>query len=171
MIFAIESRHGLVRISAGWPSAASSMWDATTWKTLPGAKRALRGAVRVATVAFDETQGSAARTALDLLTDACVVAFDAAAHERHALALVLRGRVDARRRQLLAGITAVVDLARLVGAGATIDGTAWTPKMCAARIEREVDYVLYECLRDTEVGEGWLTEAGLRWFVENLQKK
>ncbi len=171
MIYAIESAQGLVRIAAGWPSVASSYFDASTWKTLPGAQRALRGAVRVATVAVDETQGSVARTALDLLTGACVVAFDADSHARHAATLALRGRVDARRRQLLAGLTAVVESARFVGAGATIDGTAWTPEMCAARIEREVDYVLYECLRDTEVGEGWLTEAGLRWFVENLQAK
>jgi hypothetical protein len=171
VIYAIESAQGLVRIAAGWPSVASSYFDASTWKTLPGAQRALRGAVRVATVAVDETQGSVARTALDLLTGACVVAFDADSHARHAATLALRGRVDARRRQLLAGLTAVVESARFVGAGATIDGTAWTPEMCAARIEREVDYVLYECLRDTEVGEGWLTEAGLRWFVENLQAK
>ena len=99
------------------------------------------------------------------------VVLDADAHARHSVAQAARGRVDARRRQLLAGLTTVVDTARLVGAGATIDGTAWTPEMCAARIEREIDCVLYECLRDPEVGEGWLTEAGLRWFVANLQAK
>lgn len=170
MIYAIESRRGLVRISAGWPSVASSLWDATTWKTLPGARRALCGAVRVATVAFDETQGVAARTALDLLTGACVVAFDGAAHERHALALVLRGRVDARRRQLLGGVASAVDIARLIGPGATIDGTVWTPEMAAVRIEREVQHVLAECARDVEVGAGWLTEAGLRWFVAEQAK-
>ena len=171
MIYAIESTNGLVRIAAGWPTLASSYWDATSWKTNPGAQRALRRAVSVSTAAVVATQGVAARTALDLLTGACVVALDDDAHARHNVAQAARGRVDVRRRQLLAGITAVVDTARLVGAGATIDGTVWTPKMAAARIEREIDYVLYECLRDPEVGEGWLTEAGLRWFVANLQAK
>ena len=167
----IESTQGLIRLAAGWPSVATSGWDASSWKTPAGAQRALHRALDAMTVAVEETQGIAARTALDLLTGACVVALDDDAHARHNVAQAARGRVDARRRQLLAGLTAVVDIARLVGAGATIDGTAWTPKMSAARIEREIDYVLYECLRDTEVGEGWLTEAGLRWFVENLQKK
>ena len=171
MIFAIESAQGLVRIAAGWPTLASSYWDATSWQTNPGAQRALRRAVSVSTAAVVATQGVAARTALDLLTGACVVVLDADAHARHSVAQAARGRVDARRRQLLAGLTTVVDTARLVGAGATIDGTVWTPKMAAARIEREIDYVLYECLRDPEVGEGWLTEAGLRWFVANLQAK
>jgi hypothetical protein len=171
MIYAIESTNGLVRIAAGWPTLASSYWDATSWKTNPGAQRALRRAVSVSTAAVVATQGVAARAALDLLNGACVVVLDADAHARHSVAQAARGRVDVRRRQLLAGITAVVDTARLVGAGATIDGTAWTPEMCAARIEREIDYVLYECLRDPEVGEGWLTEAGLRWFVANLQAK
>ena len=106
-----------------------------------------------------------------MLTGACVVVLDDDAHARHSVAQAAKGRVDARRRQLLTGITAVVDIARLVGAGATVDGTAWMPEMCAARIEREIDYVLHECLRDPEVGEGWLTEAGLRWFVANLQAK
>ncbi len=171
MIYAIESTQGLVRISAGWPSVASSYFDASSWKTQPGAQRALRGAVRVAARAVDETQGSVARTALDLLTGACVVVFDADSHARHAATLALRGRVDARRRTLIAGLAAVVDAALLVGPGATIDGTAWTPAMCAARIEREVLHVLDQCALDAEVGEGWLTEAGLRWFVENLQAK
>ena len=171
MIFAIESAHGLVRIAAGWPTLASSYWDATSWQTNPGAQRALRRAVSVSTAAVVATQGVAARAALDLLTGASVVVLDDDAKARHHVAQAARGRVDARRRQLLAGITAVVDAALLVGAGATIDGTVWTPKMAAARIEREIDYVLYECLRDPEVGEGWLTEAGLRWFVANLQAK
>lgn len=165
MIYAIESTQGLVRIAAGWPTLASSYWDASNWKTSPGAQRALRGAVRVATVACDQTQGVAARTALDLLTGACVVVLDDAAHARHNVAQAARGRVDARRRQLLGGLTAVVESARFVGAGATIDGTVWTPKMAAARIEREIDYVLYECLRDPEVGEGWVTEKTLRAWV------
>jgi hypothetical protein len=99
------------------------------------------------------------------------VVFDADSHARHAATLALRGRVDARRRTLIAGLAAVVDAALLVGPGATIDGTAWTPAMCAARIEREVLHVLDQCALDAEVGEGWLTEAGLRWFVENLQAK
>ena len=171
MIYAIESTNGLVRIAAGWPTLASSYWDATSWKTNPGAQRALRRAVSVSTAAVVATQGVAALAALDLLTGARVVVLDADAHARHHEAQAARGRVVARRRQLLAGLTTVVDTARLVGAGATIDGTAWTPKMAAARIEREIDYVLYECLRDPEVGEGWLTEAGLRWFVANLQAK
>lgn len=171
MMVCIESTQGLIRLAAGWPSVATSGWDATSWKTPAGAQRALHRAIDALTVAVTETQGTAARTALDLLTGACVVALDEDAHARHNVAQAVRGRVDARRRQLLAGLTAVVDTARLVGAGATIDGTAWTPKMAAARIEREIDYVLYECLRDPEVGDGWLTEAGLRWLVENLQAK
>jgi len=170
MIYAIESTQGLVRIAAGWPSVATSGWDATSWKTPAGAHRALRAAVRVTARAVDETQGSVARTALDLLTGARVVMFDAWAHERHAATLALRGRVDARRRQLLAGITAVVDIARLIGPGATIDGTMWTPEMAAVRIEREVQHVLAECARDVEVGTGWLTEAGLRWFAAEQAK-
>jgi hypothetical protein len=170
MIYAIESTQGLVRIAAGWPSVASSYWDATTWKTLAGAKRALRAAVRVTARAVDETQGHAARTAVDLLTDAYVVAFDALAHQRHALTLELRGRVDARRRTLIAGLASVVDAARFVGPGATIDGTVWTPEMAAVRIEREVQHVIAECARDVDVGAGWLTEAGLRWFVAEQAK-
>lgn len=171
MIYAVESTQGLVRISAGWPSVASSYWDASTWKTSPGAQRALRGAVRVAARAVDETQGSVARAALDLLTGACVVVFDADCHARHAATLALRGHVDARRRQLLAGLAAVVDAARFVGPGATIDGTPWTPEMAAERIERQVRYILDQCALDTEVGEGWLTEAGLRWFVADRRGK
>lgn len=167
----IESTQGLIRLAAGWPSVATSGWNATSWKTPAGAQRAFNRAIDSLTVAVEETQGIAAKQALDLLTGACVVALDDDAHARHNVAQASRGRVDARRRQLLAGLTAVVDTARLVGPGATIDGTVWTPKMAAARIEREIDYVLYECLRDTEVGEGWVGEAGLRWFVENLQAK
>lgn len=170
MIYAVESPQGLVRIAAGWPSVATSAWDASTWKTNPGAHRALRAAVRVTARAVEDTQGHAARTALDLLTGARVVAFDAQAHQRHALTLALRGRVDARRRQLLDSLTAVVAAARFVGGGATIDGTAWTPEMCAVRIEREVQQVLAECARDVDVGAGWLTEAGLRWFVAEQAK-
>ena len=165
MIYAIESLQGLVRIAAGWPSVATSGWDATSWKTSPGAQRALRAAVRVATVAVDQTQGHVARTALDLLTGARVVAFDDNAHARHAATLALRGRVDARRRTLIAGLAAVVDAALLVGPGATIDGTAWTPAMCDARIERELLHVIDQCDLDTEVGEGWCDEGTLRAWV------
>jgi len=171
VIYAIESTQGLVRIAAGWPSVASSYWDATTWKTLPGAQRALRGAVRVATVAVDETQGSVARTALELLTGARVVVLDDAAHARHAATLARRGRVDEFRRQLLDGLAYVVDAARFIGSGATIDGTAWTPEMAAERIEREVRYIVEFCRLDVDVGTGWLTEAGLRWFVADRQAK
>jgi hypothetical protein len=171
VIYAIESTQGLVRIAAGWPSVASSYWDASTWKTNPGAQRALRAAVRVATVAVDQTQGHVARTALDLLTGARVVAFDADSHARHAAMLALRGRVDARRRTLIAGLAAVVDAALLVGPGATIDGTAWTPAMCAARIEREVLHVLDQCALDTEVGEGWADEGTLRAWVADRQRR
>lgn len=171
MSYSIETAQGLIRLAAGWPQVATSGWDATAWKTAGGAQRALHRALDAMTVAVTETQGTVASTALDLLTGACVVALDDDAHARHLVAQAAKGRVDARRRQLLAGLTTVVDTARLVGAGATIDGTVWTPKMAAARIEREIDYALYECLRDPEVGEGWLTEAGLRWFVANLQAK
>jgi hypothetical protein len=171
VIYAIESTQGLVRISAGWPSVASSYFDASSWKTQPGAQRALRGAVRVAARAVDETQGSVARTALDLLTGACVVVFDADSHARHAATLALRGRVDARRRTLIAGLAAVVDAALLVGAGATIDGTPWTPAMCAARIEREVLHVLDQCALDTEVGDGWADEGTLRAWVADRQRR
>lgn len=161
----IETTQGLIRLAAGWPQVATSGWDATSWKTPAGAQRALHRALDEVTIAVSETQGAAARTALDLLTGACVVALDDGAHARHSVAQAARGRVDARRRQLLAGITAVVESARFVGAGAIIDGTPWTPEMAAARIEREIDYVLYECLLDTEVGEGWVDEATLRAWV------
>jgi hypothetical protein len=171
VIYAIESTQGLVRIAAGWPSVATSGWDATSWKTNPGAQRALRGAVRVAARAVDETQGSVARTALDLLTGARVVTLDDDAHARHAATLALRGRVDARRRTLIAGLAAVVDAALLVGPGATIDGTAWTPAMCAARIEREVLHVLDQCALDAEVGEGWADEGTLRAWVADRQRR
>ncbi len=166
MIYAIQSPQGLVRISAGWPSVATSSWDATNWKTVGGAQRALHRALDEVTVAVGETQRSAAAcSALDLLTGACVVAFDADSHARHAATLALRGRVDARRRTLIAGLAAVVDAALLVGPGATIDGTAWTPAMCDARIEREVLHVLDQCALDTEVGEGWADEGTLRAWV------
>jgi hypothetical protein len=171
MIYAIESTQGLVRIAAGWPSVASSGWDASTWKTNPGAQRALSGAVRVAARAVDETQGSVARTALDLITGACVVVCDDDAHARHAATLALRGRVDARRRTLIAGLAAVVDAALLVGPGATIDGTAWTPEMCLARIEREVLHVIDQCDLDAEVGAGWADEGMLRAWVADRQRR
>lgn len=116
-------------------------------------------------MAVTETQGTAARAALDLLTGARVVVLDDDAHTRHNVAQAARGRVDARRRQLLAGLTAVVDAARLVGPGATIDGTVWTPEMCATRIERETQHVLDECALDPPVGEGWLTQETLRAWV------
>lgn len=172
MTYSIQTAQGLIELRKGWPSVPTSGWTATEWKTTKGAQRALDRAIEDLTTTVNETQGSAARVALELLTDGAIIVHnDTSTIARHNATQAMRGRVDARRRQLLAGLTAVVDTARLVGAGATIDGTVWTPKMAAARIEREIDYVLYECLRDPEVGEGWLTEAGLRWFVENLQKK
>ena len=167
----IESTQGLIRLAAGWPQVATSGWDATSWKTPAGAQRALDRATEDMVVSVNETQGIAAQRALDLLTGARVVGLDDDAHARHLVAQAARGRVDARRRQLLAGITAVVDIALLVGAGATIDGIPWTPDMCAARIEREVQYVLDECLRDTEVGEGWANEATLRAWVADRQRR
>jgi hypothetical protein len=165
-----SSTHGLIRLAAGWPQVATSGWDASKWKTPGGARRALHRALDALVVAVDETQGLAARTALDLLAGACIVALDDDAHARHMVAQAARGRVDARRRQLLTGLTAVVDAALLVGPGATIDGTPWTPKMCAARIEREVRYVVEECAHDTEVGEGWVTEDTLRAWVAARQE-
>lgn len=169
MSYSLESTHGLIRLAAGWPQLATSGWDVTSWKTSAGAQRALHRAIDAMTVAVEETQGIAARTALDLLAGAFVVVLDDDAHARHLVAQAARGRVDARRRQLLAGITAVVDAALLVGAGATIDGMPWTPEMCAARIEREVQYVVKECARDTEVGDGWVTEEALRAWVAARQ--
>ena len=165
MSYSIESTQGLIRLAAGWPQVATSGWDATSWKTPAGAQRALHRAIDAMTVAVEETQGIAARTALDLLTGACVVALDDDAHARHNVAQAARGRVDARRRELLASITAVVDLALLIGPGATIDGQAWTPEMCDARIEREIAHALDVCALDTEVGEGWVTEQTLRAWV------
>jgi len=172
MIYAIESTQGLVRIAAGWPSVASSGWDASTWKTPAGAQRALHRSLDELTVAVGETQrGSAACSALDLLNGACVVVLDDDARARHNATLAMRGRVDARRRTLIAGLAAVVDAALLVGPGATIDGTAWTPEMCAARIEREVLHVLDQCALDTEVGAGWVDEGTLRAWVADRQRR
>jgi hypothetical protein len=167
----IESTQGLIRLAAGWPQVATSGWDASSWKTPAGAQRALDRATEDMVATVNETQGIAARTALDLLTGASVVALDDDAHARHNVAQAARGRVDARRRLLLACITAVVDAGLLVGAGATIDGTPWTPEMCAARIEREVQYVVEECARDVEVGEGWVTEQTLRAWVAERQRQ
>jgi len=167
----IESTRGLIRLAAGWPQVATSGWDATSWKTTAGAQRALHRALDAMTVAVEETQGIAARTALDLLTGACVVALDDDAHNRHNAAQAARGRVDARRRSLLAGLASIVDAALLVGAGATIDGTPWTPAMCGARIEREIAHVLDQCDLDTEVGEGWVTEQTLRAWVAERQRQ
>lgn len=167
----IESTQGLIRLAAGWPSVATSGWDATSWKTPAGAQRALHRALDAMTVAVTETQGFAARTALDLLTGACVVALDDDAHARHLAAQAARGRVDARRRHLIAGVSAVVDAALLVGAGATIDGTPWTPEMCAARIEREIAHVLDQCALDTEVGKGWVDEETIRAWVAARQRR
>jgi hypothetical protein len=161
----IESTQGLIRLAAGWPQVATSGWDATSWKTPAGAQRALHRALDAMTVAIEETQGIAARTALDLLTGACVVALDDDAHARHLVAQAARGRVDARRRQLLGGVASAVDVALLIGPGATIDGEVWTPDMCDARIEREVQYVLDECDLDSPVGEGWVDEETLRAWV------
>ena len=167
----IESTQGLLRLAAGWPQVATSGWDASSWKTPGGAQRALHRALDAMTVAVEETQGIAARTALDLLTGACVVALDDDAHARHLVAQACRGRVDALRRQLLAGLTSVVDAGLLVGIGATIDGTPWTPEMCDARIEREIAHVLDQCDLDTEVGEGWVTEQTLRAWVAERQRQ
>lgn len=161
----IEGTQGLIRLVAGWPQVATSGWDATSWKTPAGAHRALRRALDAMAVAVEETQGIAARTALDLLTGACVVALDDDAHARHLVAQTARGRVDARRRQLLGGVASSVDVALLIGPGATIDGQAWTPEMCDARIEREIVYVLDECALDPPVGEGWVDEKTLRAWV------
>lgn len=161
----IESTQGLIRLAAGWPQVATSGWDASSWKTPGGAQRALHRALDAMTVAIEETQGIAARTALDLLTGACVVALDDDAHARHLVAQAARGRVDARRRQLLGGVASAVDVALLIGPGATIDGEVWTPDMCDARIEREVQYVLDECDLDPKVGEGWVDEETIRAWV------
>lgn len=150
---------------------ATSGWDASSWKTPAGARRALHRALDAMTIAVEETQGIAARSALDLLTGACVVALDDDAHARHLVTLAARGRVDARRRSLIAGLASIVDAALLVGAGATIDGTAWTPEMCDARIEREIAHVLDQCDLDTEVGEGWADEATLRAWVADRQRR
>ena len=171
MSYSIESTQGLIRLAAGWPQVATSGWDATSWKTPAGAQRALDRATEDMVVSVNETQGTAAQRALDLLTGASVVVLDDDAHARHSVAQAARGRVDARRRQLLAGITAVVDVALLVGAGATIDGTPWTPAMCDARIEREIAHVLDQCDLDTEVGEGWADEATLRAWVADRQRR
>lgn len=165
MSYSIESTQGLVRIAAGWPSVATSGWDATSWKTSGGAQRALHRALDAMTVAVRETQGTVAGTALDLLTGARVVVLDADAHARHSVAQAAKGRVDVRRRQLLGGIASAVDVALLVGPGATIYGEAWTPEMCDARIEREIAYVLDECDLDPKVGEGWVNEETLRAWV------
>ena len=167
----IESTQGLIRLAAGWPQVATSGWDATSWKTPAGAQRALHRALDAMTVAVEETQGIAARTALDLLTGACIVALDDDAHARHSVAQAARGRVDARRRQLLGGVASAVDVALLIGAGATIDGVPWTPAMCDARIEREIAHVLDQCDLDTEVGEGWVTEQTLRAWVAERQRQ
>jgi len=167
----IESTHGLIRLTAGWPSVATSGWDATGWKTPAGAQRALRRALDAMTIAVAETYGFAARDAMDLLTGACVVALDDDAHARHLVAQAARGRVDARRRHLIAGVSAVVDAALLVGAGATIDGTPWTPAMCDARIEREIAHVLDACALDVEVGKGWVDEGTLRAWVAYRQRR
>lgn len=172
MKYAIESAQGLVRISAGWPSLATSGLDATSWRTTAGAQRALHRSLDEVTIAIGETQrGAAACSALDLLTGACVVVLDDDAHARHLVAQAARGRVDARRRGLIAGLASIVDAALLVGAGATIDGTAWTPAMCAARIEREIVHVLDQCDLDTEVGEGWVDEDTLRAWVADRQRR
>lgn len=165
MSCSIETAQGLIRLAAGWPSVATSGWDATTWATPAGAQQALHRAIDALTVAVTETQGTAARTALDLLTGACVVALDDDAHARHLVAQAARGRVDARRRQLLGGVASAVDVALLIGPGATIHGEVWTPDMCDARIEREVQYVLDECDLDSPVGEGWVDEETLRAWV------
>ena len=167
----IESTQGLIRLAAGWPQVATPGWDATSWKTPAGAQRALDRATEDMVVSVNETQGTAAQRALDLLTGARVVVLDDDAKARHNVAQACRGRVDARRRQLLMGLTAVVDAGLLVGAGATIDGTPWTPEMCAARIEREIVHVLDQCDLDTEVGEGWVTEQTLRAWVADRQRR
>ena len=117
------------------------------------------------TVAITEAQGTAACTALDLLTGARVVVLDDDAHARHNVARAARGRVDARRRQLMGGVASAVDVAMLIGPGATIHGEVWTPDMCDARIEREVQYVLDECDLDSPVGEGWVDEETIRAWV------
>ena len=171
MSYSIESTHGLVRLVAGWPQVATSGWDATAWKTVGGAQRALHRALDAMTVAVRETQGTVAGTALDLLTGARVVVLDDDAKARHNVAWAARGRVDARRRQLLGGVASAVDVALLVGPGATIYGEPWTPEMCNARIEREIAYVLDECDLDPKVGEGWVDEATLRAWVEARQRQ
>ena len=166
MSYSIESTQGLLRLAAGWPSVATSGWDASSWKTPGGAQRALHRALDEVTIAIGETQrGAAACSALDLLTGSRVVVLDDDAKARHNVAQAARGRVDARRRQLQGGVASAVDVALLVGPGATIYGEAWTPEMCDARIEREIAYVLDECDLDPTVGEGWVDEETLRAWV------
>jgi hypothetical protein len=151
---------------SSWPSVVGPGWAATTWATVAGAQRAVD---RCRLHLQAPVVGHAAQAALALLEDVAILPHDLAAEIWHDGLKSDRHRVELRRLELLAGLGAVVDAARFVGPGATIDGTDWGPEMCAARIAREIAYILEECARDPLLGEGWVSEDGLRRWVAQRQ--
>ena len=164
--FSIRSPRGLLRIDRSSPSVAGPGWAATTWATSAGAIRAID---RCRLYLQCPPVGAAATTALALLDSCLVLPHDQAAELWHDGLMAARHRVDLRRRDLLAGLGAIVDAAEFIGAGAIIDGAEVTPEMGQARIEQEIGRILADGVADPELASGWLSETGLRTWVANRQ--
>ncbi len=164
--FSIRSPKGLLRIDRSFPSVAGCGFAATTWATSAGAIRAID---RCRLYLQGPPVGAAAASALALLDDVLVLPHDLAAEMWHDGLKNDRHRVDMRRRDLLAGLGAIVDAALFIGPGAVVDGVEVTPEMGAARIEREIQRILEDGRADPELARGWLSETGLRTWVSNRQ--
>jgi len=164
--FSIRSPRGLLRVDRSFPSVAGAGFAATTWATSAGAIRTID---RCRLYLQGPPVGAAAAGALALLDGCLVLPHDLAAEIWHDGLKASRHRVDLRRRDLLAGLGALVDAALFIGAGAVVDGALVTPEMGAARIEREILRILADGEADPELASGWLSEAGLRTWVSNRQ--
>jgi len=164
--FSVRSPRGLLRIDRSFPSVAGAGFAATTWATSAGAIRAID---RCRMYLQGPPDGAAAASALALLDGCLVLPHDLAAEMWHDGLKADRHRVDMRRRDLLAGLGAIVDAAVFIGDGATIDGVEVTAASAAARIEREIARILADGEADPELARGWLSETGLRTWVSNRQ--
>lgn len=164
--FSIRSPRGLLRVDRSSPSLAGPGWAATTWATPAGAIRAID---RCRLYLQSPPVGAASTAGLALLDGALVLPHTLDAEIWHDGLVASRHSIDSRRRDLLAGLGAIVDAVAFIGPGALVDGVAVTPAMGNARIEREIARILAAGAADPELAAGWLSESGLRAWVSNRQ--
>jgi len=164
--FSIRSERGLLRIDRSSPSVVGPGWAATTWATPAGAIRAID---RCRLYLQSPPVGAANRAALALLDGALVLPHTLDAEIWHDGLLAARHTIDSRRRDLLAGLGAIVDAVGFIGPGALVDGVDVTAEDGIARIEREIMRILAAGAADPELSSGWLSESGLRAWVSNRQ--